>query len=368
MRTILLRVAYDGTDYSGFQIQKDHPTIEEALTNAILKILGENVTLTGGGRTDAGVHSMGNAVVFSTESKIPVERLPMALNTALPEDIRVLFAEEVPEGFHPRKCHSVKTYEYRIENGRIPTPLYRRESYFFHVPLNVEEMQKAAAFLVGEHDFSSFCSAGSAAEDFIRRVYSLEVLAEDGQERHLILPENRMITIRISGNGFLYNMVRIIVGTLLEVGTGRIRAEQVREILEARDRRAAGRKVPACGLMQLGIRFCEEEYPQVVENDDWSYTLTTEGEELTITFKSLKRREDGQVLIGKLAAHAFRDGKKKVFLKLEPSAKEVIFPEGEAGSEGAYRIGRFEAVRISEETSDFSLISPENPLDTGFFV
>jgi len=246
MRRIMLTVAYDGTDYCGWQLQPTGPTIEAVLNRELSHLLKEDIHVLGVSRTDSGVHALGNLCVFDTETRIPAEKICMAINQSLPADIVVQRSEEVPLGFHPRKCRSVKTYEYVIYNSKIPNPLQRRYATFFYMNLDAEQMQRGADFLVGEHDFASFCSAGSDKDITVRTIYECSVTRE-----------GPVIRLRISGNGFLYNMVRIIAGTLLRVGTGFWPAEKVQEILEAKDRRMAGPKAPAEGLTLMGIRLTQ---------------------------------------------------------------------------------------------------------------
>ena len=195
-------------------------------------------------RTDSGVHALGDVAVFDTHTTIPPERISYALNQRLPEDIVIVKSEEVAEDFHPRYCDCSKTYEYHILNTRIPIPTKRLTNYFVSYDLDVEKMRKAAGYLIGEHDFVSFCNVRTDVEDTVRTVTELEIL-KDGEE----------ITIRISGNGFLYNMVRIIVGTLIRVGRGFYEPEKVKEILEAKDRKAAGVTAPPHGLILAEIRY-----------------------------------------------------------------------------------------------------------------
>lgn len=247
-KRVCLRVAYDGTAYCGWQVQKNGKTIEGELNRALSELTGEEIQVIGASRTDAGVHGLCNVAVFDTRSRIPGEKFSYALNQRLPEDIRVRASKEVPEDFHPRHCRSRKTYEYHIYNAVFPNPLRRLYSCFTYVPLEEERMSRAAAYLVGEHDFASFCSAGSQAETTVRTIYSLDV-ARDGEE----------IVIRVTGNGFLYNMVRIIAGTLMEAGSGRMEPEEIPEILEARDRAAAGPTAPACGLVLKELEIEDEQ-------------------------------------------------------------------------------------------------------------
>lgn len=237
MKRVRLIVAYDGTAYHGWQVQDNGITIESELNRCLSALLGEEIRVIGASRTDSGVHAMGNVAVFDTESRMPAEKVSYALNQRLPEDIRIQKSEEVAPDWHPRHCGSRKTYEYRIYRGEFPMPVKRLYSYFTYRPLDVEAMRRAAGYLVGEHDFKSFCQAGAQVESTVRTVHGLEV-EEQGAE----------LVIRVCGNGFLYNMVRIIAGTLLEVGQGKRTPESMEETLAAQDRAAAGPTAPACGL------------------------------------------------------------------------------------------------------------------------
>lgn len=243
-KRIKLIISYDGTNYCGWQIQINGITVEEIINKELSRLLGEEIAVIGASRTDSGVHALGNVAVFDTFSKIPPEKMCFALNQRLPEDIRIQDSMEVPLDFHPRYCNSTKTYEYRILNRRFDNPTMRLYTHFVYMPLDVEKMKAAATYLVGEHDFKSFCSARTQVTDTVRTVYTLE-----------IFKENDIISIRISGNGFLYNMVRIIVGTLIKVGLGVYPPEHVKEILEAKDRNVAGPKAPAKGLTLIEIEY-----------------------------------------------------------------------------------------------------------------
>jgi len=248
VKRIKLVVAYEGTEYCGWQIQPSGITIEEVLNRTLSELLGEEIKVTGASRTDSGVHSLGNVAVFDTDTRIPPEKICYALNQRLPEDIVVQSSCEVPEDFHPRHCYSEKTYEYRILNRKIPMPTLRRDTYFYYRNLNVDHMQKAAQYLVGKHDFKSFCSVRTAVEDTVREILSCTVEKS---------PED-IITIRVTGTGFLYNMVRIIAGTLISVGIGELAPEAIPEILEKKDRSAAGPTAPAHGLTMIGIKYGNE--------------------------------------------------------------------------------------------------------------
>lgn len=244
MKRVRLVVAYDGTAYSGWQLQPGVRTIEGELNRCLSELLGEKIQVIGASRTDAGVHALCNIAVFDTKARIPGEKISYALNQRLPEDIRIRSSCEVPGDFHPRKCESRKTYEYRILNSSFPVPTRRLYAHFTYVPLNVELMREAASYLEGEHDFKSFCSAAAVVESTVRIILDIQIRRE-GEE----------IVIQVCGNGFLYNMVRIIAGTLMEAGRGVFPPEHVKEILEARDRRYAGPTAPACGLTLIRYEF-----------------------------------------------------------------------------------------------------------------
>lgn len=244
MKRVMLVVAYDGSACYGWQLQPGRRTVESELNRALSELLKEEIQVTGASRTDSGVHALCNVAVFDTASRIPGEKFSYALNQRLPEDIRIQSSREVAPDFHPRHCDSRKTYEYRILNREFPLPTKRLYAYFTYVPLDVEKMKQAAAYLVGEHDFASFCSASSSASTTVRTIYELTV-EKEGDE----------LVIRICGSGFLYNMVRIIAGTLMEAGSGRRRPEEMADILAAKNRCAAGPTAPACGLTLVGYEF-----------------------------------------------------------------------------------------------------------------
>ena len=244
MKRVKLVVAYDGTNYHGWQVQDNGITIEEVLNRTISELVQEDIKVIGASRTDAGVHACGNVAVFDTESRIPGDKFSFALNQRLPDDIRIQEYCEVDADFHPRYADTVKTYEYNILNRRFELPSKRLYAAFCYYPMDIERMNQAAAYLVGEHDFKSFCSAGAQVQTTVRTIYAVNVTKEDD-----------MVHIRITGNGFLYNMVRIIAGTLMQVGTGLMEPEQVKEILEARDRSKAGPTAVAKGLTLVEIRY-----------------------------------------------------------------------------------------------------------------
>lgn len=278
MKRVLLVTAYDGTDFAGFQAQKSGVrTVEGVLNQTLSEMTGEEITVTGASRTDAGVHARCNLAVFDTESQIPGDRFSHALNIRLPEDLKIQESFEVAPDFHPRRCRSIKTYEYRIYNAPFPSPVYCRYASFSYTPFDVEKMAEAGKYLVGEHDFTSFSSVYSQALSPVRTITDLQVWEEPcGAPIHMkaYFPETeeeektprprkrpdpagdaararmpRMIVIRVSGTGFLYNMVRIIAGTLMEAGRGAIAPKDMVKILDAGDRTKAGPTAPACGLL-----------------------------------------------------------------------------------------------------------------------
>ena len=341
-RRIKLTIAYDGTSYKGWQIQNPNaeqpegniPTIQGALTGAIQRLTRDGtVQLIGASRTDSGVHAHGNVAVFDTDTSIPTCNFPAAINSFLPEDIRVVAAEDVPADFNPRFEPHKKTYEYRVDNSQIPSPMGRLYSYNYSYSLDLRRMQSAAQYLVGVHDFTSFVNPDSQVfehgGDAVREIYSIdiisstgglesvsgtaqqcaadigqsgvlqssdhgtgtaeqctaaggesytpgEVIEKDAQSksiagthtseeapgqlstqtpRKVSDDESQQLIIRISGNGFLYHMIRIIVGTLLQVGSGKREPEDIKNILKAKDRTKAGPTVPAKGLCLVELKY-----------------------------------------------------------------------------------------------------------------
>jgi tRNA pseudouridine38-40 synthase len=279
-KRIMLTIAYDGTDYVGWQMQPNGIAVEQVINKALSELLKEDIIIAGASRTDSGVHADGNVAVFDTETRIPADKICFALNQRLPKDIVCTSSCEVKPDFHPRHADCTKTYEYTIYNAVHPDPIKRRYSYFVYVPLDIEAMRQAAEYLKGEHDFASFCSAHAQVKTTVRNIYSLDIIQGDNQgDGSLIEKENNEdkketteidgpqriyvshdIKIRISGNGFLYNMVRIIVGTLVKVGYHFYPPEYVKTILDACDRTKAGPKAPAEGLKLVGIEYNPEDY------------------------------------------------------------------------------------------------------------
>ncbi len=243
-KRVRLIVAYDGTNYHGWQVQPGVVTIESELNRCLSALLQEEIQVIGASRTDSGVHALGNVAVFDTIARMPAEKISYALNQRLPEDIRIQKSEEVAADWHPRYCDSRKTYEYHIYRGEFPMPIKRLYSLHTYHKLDVAKMKDAASYLEGEHDFKSFCQTGAQVESTVRTIYKVEVV-ENGAE----------LIIRVCGNGFLYNMVRIIVGTLLEVGQGKRKPEDMKHIIEAKDRAAAGPTAPAHGLLLYKYEF-----------------------------------------------------------------------------------------------------------------
>ena len=273
----MLTVAFDGTNYSGWQIQPNKETIEGVLNRELSRLLNEEIKVVGASRTDSGVHAEGAVCVFDTESKIPGDKFSYAINQKLPEDIRIRNSKEVDITFHPRRVNSRKTYRYRIRHDEFPNPLDARYSYHVYTKLDIEAMRKACEFIKGKHDFKSFCSVHTDVDTTVRTVYDVHIdvtpdkkllqmsglmksAGESGTMKSggesaagRIRPE--IIDIYVTGNGFLYNMVRIIAGTLIEVGQGKIKPEEIPAIIEACDREKAGPTAPAKGLTLIGYRM-----------------------------------------------------------------------------------------------------------------
>ena len=237
MRNIKLIIEYDVTNYWGWQTQESFPSIQEEIEKALHKVTGEKTVLYGSGRTDAKVHALGHVANFRTESTIPGERFKYALNIELPEDIKIISSQEVPMDFHARFSATHKRYVYRIYNGEPERPLLRNYTCHVRYPLDVELMREAARYFVGTHDFKSFRGRRSSIKSSVRTDYSIDI------ERN-----GEIIEIAVEGNSFLRNMVRIIAGTLIEVGAGQRDKEEIPEMIQDRDRRSAGRTAPAQGL------------------------------------------------------------------------------------------------------------------------
>lgn len=307
MKRVRMVVSYDGTAYRGWQLQPNGITIEEVLNRELTVLLKEPISVIGASRTDSGVHARGNIAVFDTENRMPADKICFALNQRLPEDIRVQRSEEVPADWHPRKANCTKTYEYKVLNRKISMPLERLYAHFCYFNLDLDKMREAAAYLVGEHDFKSFCTVRTQAEETVRTIYSLDITKQED-----------MITIRISGSGFLYNMVRIIAGTLLEVGMGAYPPEHMEEILDARDRQAAGRTAPARGLTLVSMEY-QKELPDWHhrENQYWEYDILqshikTEKTAYFVITRCADEELDG--ILRRNIHHAFQNGAERVYV------------------------------------------------------
>lgn len=244
MRNIKLIIEYDGTGYHGWQSQTNAVTVQDIIEKAIIKLTGEECGLIGSGRTDAGVHAIGQAANFSTNSNIPPSKFSYALNNILPDDIVIKSSGEVSPDFHARYSAKGKKYRYIIYNSGQRSALLRNRAYFVPCPLNFDSMESAAACFMGTHDFAAFRASDNSVKSSIRTISGIRIDKRDDT-----------ITFEIAGNGFLYNMVRIIAGTLVEVGMGRIPADAIPSIIESLDRRKAGRTAPPQGLYLLEVYY-----------------------------------------------------------------------------------------------------------------
>lgn len=245
MRNIKLTIMYDGKDFNGWQKQPNKLNIQGTIEKVLSEMTGEEIELNASGRTDAGVHSFGQVANFKTNSKIPIEKFPIAINSKIKKSIVITNAEEVEERFHSRYNCKRKTYRYVIDNSEFPTPMYRYLEYHIPNKLNIEAMKNAVKYFEGEHDFKAFKSSGTSSKSSVRTIYKAEVKKA----------ENNRIYIELTGNGFLYNMVRIISGTLVEVGLGRIKPEEIKNIIESKDRHKAGKTLPAHGLYLMNVNY-----------------------------------------------------------------------------------------------------------------
>lgn len=245
MRKIKLIIEYDGTSYHGWQIQKNANTVQETIEKALSKLLDTNIGLVGCSRTDVGVHAYGQVAHFITDSSIPGDKFSYAINNLLPNDIVIKKSEEVAEAFHARYSAKGKKYRYLIYNGAHSSAIMRNRTQHVRPELNFEEMQRGAKYFIGKHDFAAFQATGGQVRSTVREIYSLDVLKK----------EDNLISIEVSGNGFLYNMVRIIAGTLIYVGIGKIKADEIPHIIESQDRTRAGKTAPAEGLYLMEIYY-----------------------------------------------------------------------------------------------------------------
>ena len=244
MRNIKLIIEYDGKKFGGWQKQPNKLNIQGEIEKAIGEITGEEIELNASGRTDAGVHSLGQTANFRTNSKIDIEKFPVAINSKLKQSIRIIKAEEVEENFHSRYSCKGKKYRYIINNSKYGSAIYRDLEYHMPIKLDVEAMQKAIKYFEGEHDFKGFKASGTSSKSSVRTIYSAKILQEGDR-----------IIIELEGNGFLYNMVRIIAGTIVDVGLGKIRPEEIPEIINSKDRNRAGKTLPPQGLYLVEVYY-----------------------------------------------------------------------------------------------------------------
>ena len=244
MRNIKLTIEYDGKDFNGWQKQPGKPNIQGSIEYAIEQITGEKIELFASGRTDAGVHAYGQVANFKTNSNLPIEKFPIAINTKLKRSIRILNAEEVQESFHSRLTCKRKTYRYVINNSPIASAIYRNLETHIPQKLNVDKMKKAIKYFEGEHDFKAFKASGTSSKSSVRTIYDAKVY-QNGDK----------IYIELTGNGFLYNMVRIIAGTLVEVGLEKIEPEKIEEIIKEGRREMAGKTLPPNGLYLVDVKY-----------------------------------------------------------------------------------------------------------------
>lgn len=241
---VMITVSYDGTNYAGSQVQENGITIEEVLNRELSRFFNHDIKVIGASRTDSGVHALGAVFVFDVDTKMPAEKISYAINISLPNDIVVIDSKEVPSDFHPRFRKTNKTYEYLILNSDFSNPILRNFTYHYRKNLDERKMNEGIKYLIGEHDFTSFASIGSQTKTFVRTIFDADVK----RDRNIII-------ISITGNGFLYNMVRIIVGTLVEVGNGKRGPVDIKKILEGKDRNLAGPTAPANGLILKEIKY-----------------------------------------------------------------------------------------------------------------
>lgn len=246
MRNIKLTIEYDGKDFNGWQKQPDKLNIQGTIEKAIEQITGEAVDLNASGRTDRGVHALGQVANFKTNSNLPIEKFPIALNSNLKKSIRIKNAEEVEEDFHSRLSCKRKTYRYVINNSQYGTAIYRNLETHIPMKLDIEKMQEAVKYFVGEHDFKAFKASGTSSKSSVRTIYDAKVIQ---------MPDDK-IWIELTGSGFLYNMVRIISGTLVEVGMGKIEPKEIENIIKLQKRENAGKTLPPQGLYLVNVEYC----------------------------------------------------------------------------------------------------------------
>lgn len=262
MRNIRMTIAYDGTNFHGWQRQQNAITVQEVLEETLSTVLKAPTAVVGAGRTDAGVHAKTYTCNFKTDCAIPAEKVPFALNALLPEGITVLDATEADADFHARFSAIGKHYRYRILNSRHPDPFEGRYAFFYPQELDIQKMQTAAKDLLGTHDFSAFCSAGATTKTSVRTIYQAEVVKSGD-----------LITIDLYGNGFLYNMVRIITGTLIYIGNGKLPADCIPQLIAEQKRKESGITVPPQGLFFMEAYYEQESAPDSFRNFDSDHSL-----------------------------------------------------------------------------------------------
>ena len=239
-----LTIAYDGTNYHGWQIQKNGVTVQEIMEEAVSKVFGVKTAVTGCSRTDAGVHAKTYVCCFKGKTTIPTDRMHTVLNTILPQDIRAYKCENVPDSFNARFAARKKTYEYKILNTEVSDPLVKNYVWHYPIKLDIDKMCKAADLIKGKRDFKAFCAAGSVVKSTVRNLMELSVSKE-----------GNIITIRASADGFLYNMVRILTGTLVYVGNGKLSVEDIEKLVSGKDRRLMGITAPPQGLALVEVEY-----------------------------------------------------------------------------------------------------------------
>lgn len=258
MRNIRLTIEYDGTAYHGWQSQINATAVQDIVTSAVHSLTGENCSLTGSSRTDTGVHALGQVCNFFTASSIPSDKFAFALNTLLPDDVVIRKSEEVSPDFHARFSTVGKKYRYLFYNSIFPSALLRNRAYHVFYPLDVEAMRQAAGYFVGTHDFVAFSATGGSVKTTVRTITQTTV------ER-----DGNLIEFCVTGDGFLYNMVRIIAGTLVEAGFGKIKPDAIPEIITSLDRKRAGRTVPAHGLYLVEVYYDDKFFKKSEMADDY---------------------------------------------------------------------------------------------------
>jgi len=253
VKNIKLTLQYDGAGFAGYEIQPGKRTIRGEIEKALKKLFKQKISIVSSSRTDAGVHALQNVINFWADHTIPTAKLSLALNACLPQDLRVLNAVTVGKNFNARFDAKSKEYEYLIFNGEILPPFLKNLAWLVKPRLKLSAMRKAVKHLIGKHDFSSFCAAGGDDKDHVRIIHSFVIR----NSSFVIWGDSKwkVIKIKVVGNGFLYKMVRNLVGTLVDVGLGKLKAEDIRRILEAKDRRLAGRTAPAQGLCLVKVNY-----------------------------------------------------------------------------------------------------------------